>query len=69
MKVGLEWLREWVPLNADVGALAHQLTMAGFEVEGRSLAATPFAGIVVGAQAPGFCDKVGSMVGSACAIL
>jgi len=25
--------------------------------------------IVVGAQAPGFCDKVGSMVGSACAIL
>lgn len=48
MKVGLEWLREWVPLNADVGALAHQLTMAGFEVEGRSLAAPPFAGIVVG---------------------
>ena len=48
MKVGLEWLREWVALNPDVGALAHQLTMAGFEVEGRSLAAPPFEGIVVG---------------------
>jgi phenylalanyl-tRNA synthetase beta chain len=48
MKVGLEWLREWVALNPDVGALAHQLTMAGFEVEGRSQAAPPFEGIVIG---------------------
>ena len=48
MKVGLEWLGEWVGLNADVGALAHQLTMAGFEVEGRALAAPPSQGIVIG---------------------
>lgn len=48
MKVGLEWLREWVTLDPDVGALSHQLTMAGFEVEGQSLAAPPFTGVVVG---------------------
>jgi len=48
MKVGLEWLSDWVALNPDVGALAHQLTMAGFEVEGRSLAAPAFEGVVIG---------------------
>ncbi|HUO96105.1 MAG TPA: phenylalanine--tRNA ligase subunit beta [Steroidobacteraceae bacterium] len=48
MKVSLEWLREWVEIGDDVAALAAQLTMAGFEVEGRSLAAGPFSGVVVG---------------------
>ncbi len=48
MKVSLEWLAEWVRLEADVGALAARLTMAGFEVEGRAPAAPPFAGVVVG---------------------
>ena len=48
MKVGLEWLREWVALDTDVSALAHTLTMAGFEVEGRSLAGAPCQGVVVG---------------------
>ena len=48
MKVSLEWLREWVEIGDDVAALAAQLTMAGFEVEGRSLAAEPFSGVVVG---------------------
>jgi phenylalanyl-tRNA synthetase beta chain len=48
MKVGLEWLREWVEFGADVPALAAQLTMAGFEVEGASLAAEAFSGVVVG---------------------
>ena len=35
MKLSLDWLSEWVRLPADVNALAHGLTMAGFEVEGR----------------------------------
>jgi phenylalanyl-tRNA synthetase beta chain len=48
MKVGLEWLREWVAIGEDVPALAARLTMAGFEVEGVSVAAEPFAGVVVG---------------------
>ena len=48
MKVGLEWLREWVAIADDVPALAARLTMAGFEVEGASVAAEPFAGVVVG---------------------
>jgi len=48
VKVSLAWLREWVEVNPDVAALAHQLTMAGFEVEGTSPAAPPFAGVVVG---------------------
>ncbi|HXQ64563.1 MAG TPA: phenylalanine--tRNA ligase subunit beta, partial [Steroidobacteraceae bacterium] len=48
MKVSLAWLREWVDVNPDVRALAHQLTMAGFEVEGTSPAAPPFSGVVVG---------------------
>ena len=48
MKVSLAWLRDWVDLNPDVGALAEQLTMAGFEVEARLPAAPPFSGVVVG---------------------
>ena len=48
MKVGLDWLREWVAIGDDVAALAAQLTMAGFEVEGRSAAADAFDGVVVG---------------------
>ena len=48
MQVSLAWLREWVDVNPDVTALAHQLTMAGFEVEGISPAAAPFTGVVVG---------------------
>ena len=48
MKVGLDWLREWVAIGDDVAALAAQLTMAGFEVEGRSPAADAFDGVVVG---------------------
>jgi phenylalanyl-tRNA synthetase beta chain len=48
MKVALEWLREWVAIGPDVPALAAQLTMAGFEVEGQSRAAEPCAGVVVG---------------------
>jgi phenylalanyl-tRNA synthetase beta chain len=48
MKLGLEWLAEWVPVGDDVPALAAQLTMAGFEVEAISRAAEAFSGVVVG---------------------
>ncbi len=48
MKLSLAWLSEWVRLPADVAAFAHGLTMAGFEVEGRSAAAPDFTGVVVG---------------------
>jgi phenylalanyl-tRNA synthetase beta chain len=48
MKLSLEWLSEWVRLPADAAELAHGLTMAGFEVEGRSLAAPAFSNVVVG---------------------
>jgi phenylalanyl-tRNA synthetase beta chain len=48
MKVGLEWLREWVTIGDDVSTLAARLTMAGFEVEGIGRAVEPFAGVVVG---------------------
>ena len=48
MKVSLSWLREWVDFTSDVDALAHALTMAGFEVEGRGPAAPAFEGVVVG---------------------
>ena len=49
MKLPLSWLREFVQLpdGWDVGELANRLTQAGFEVEGISLAADPFSGVVV----------------------
>jgi phenylalanyl-tRNA synthetase beta chain len=47
MKLSLAWLSEWVRLPADEAAFAHGLTMAGFEVEGRSAAAPPFSQVVV----------------------
>jgi len=47
MKLSLAWLSEWVRLPEDVFAFAHALTMAGFEVEGRSAATPPFSGVVV----------------------
>ena len=47
MKLNLAWLSEWVRLPADEAGFAHALTMAGFEVEGRSEAAPPFSGVVV----------------------
>src|SRR5260221_14603007 len=48
MRVSLEWLGEWVGLARSGGALAEQLTMAGFEVEARWPAAPPFSGVWVG---------------------
>jgi phenylalanyl-tRNA synthetase beta chain len=47
MKVSVQWLREWVDVDADVGALAHSLTMAGLEIEGNFPAAPEMSGVIV----------------------
>lgn len=48
MKISESWLREWVNPAVDSDALAHQLTMAGLEVDDSSPVAKPFTGVVVG---------------------
>jgi phenylalanyl-tRNA synthetase beta chain len=48
MKFSESWLREWVDPAIDSQALAHQLTMAGLEVDGVEPAAGDFSGVVVG---------------------
>ncbi|MEM7691147.1 MAG: phenylalanine--tRNA ligase subunit beta, partial [Pseudomonadota bacterium] len=48
MKISEAWLREWVDLTVDTDALAHQLTMAGLEVEAVEPVAGAFDGVVVG---------------------
>jgi phenylalanyl-tRNA synthetase beta chain len=47
MKLGVQWLREWVDVGNDVDALSHALTMAGLEIEGNFPAAPPIPGVVV----------------------
>ena len=47
MKFSEHWLRSMVDPPLDSAALAHALTMAGFEVEERTSAAPPFSGVVV----------------------
>ncbi|MBB6092029.1 phenylalanyl-tRNA synthetase beta chain [Povalibacter uvarum] len=44
----MNWLRDWVDTGNDVPALAHQLTMAGLEIEGIHRAGPELSGIVVG---------------------
>ncbi|HWE30644.1 MAG TPA: phenylalanine--tRNA ligase subunit beta, partial [Polyangia bacterium] len=46
MKVSLSWLRELVDGNIDADTLANKLTMAGFEIEGRTPFA-PISGVIV----------------------
>ncbi|HKE44604.1 MAG TPA: phenylalanine--tRNA ligase subunit beta [Steroidobacteraceae bacterium] len=48
MQLSEAWLREWANPQWDSASLASRLTMAGFEVEGRSPAAPPFSNVVVG---------------------
>lgn len=49
MKLSVDWLkRDWVDPRCDDDELARRLTMAGFEVEGRSKVAGEFIGVVVG---------------------
>ncbi|MFZ3192489.1 MAG: phenylalanine--tRNA ligase subunit beta [Moraxellaceae bacterium] len=48
MKVSESWLRELVNPALDSDALAHQLTMAGLEVDDNSPVAVPFSGVLIG---------------------
>lgn len=48
MRISQEWLRDWVSLTGETQALAHQLTMAGLEVDAIETAAPAFSGVVVG---------------------
>ncbi|RYY80642.1 MAG: phenylalanine--tRNA ligase subunit beta [Moraxellaceae bacterium] len=48
MKISENWLRQWVNPAVDSDVLAHQLTMAGLEVDDSSTVAKPFTGVVVG---------------------
>ena len=47
MKISEKWLREWVSPEIDTRALAHQLTMAGLEVDSVEKAAADFSKVVV----------------------
>jgi phenylalanyl-tRNA synthetase beta chain len=48
MKVSLNWLSTWVPINLDVPSLCDLLTMAGLEVDGHEPAAASLENVVVG---------------------
>lgn len=48
MKISESWLRSWVNPALDSEALAHQLTMAGLEIDSNDPVAPPFHGVVVG---------------------
>ncbi|MFV0478285.1 MAG: phenylalanine--tRNA ligase subunit beta [Parahaliea sp.] len=47
MKISEQWLREWVNPELDTEALAHQITMAGLEVDAIEPVAGDFSGVVV----------------------
>ena len=47
MKISEQWLREWVSPELATEALAHQLTMAGLEVDAIEPVAGSFSGVVV----------------------
>lgn len=48
MKFSEQWLREWVNPDLNTEALAHQLTMAGLEVDAIEPVAPEFSGVVIG---------------------
>ncbi len=48
MKVSENWLREWVQLDATTEEVAHQLIMAGTELDGIDPVASSFTDVVVG---------------------
>ena len=47
MIISEQWLREWVSPDLDTEALAHQITMAGLEVDAVEPVAGAFSGVVV----------------------
>jgi phenylalanyl-tRNA synthetase beta chain len=48
MRVGLEWLNEWVETGWNAARLTQRLTMGGIEVEAVEPAAAEFTGVMVG---------------------
>ncbi len=48
MRISEAWLREWVNPDVDVAILAHQLTMAGLEVEAIEPSAADFSDVLIG---------------------
>ncbi|MCZ6912917.1 MAG: phenylalanine--tRNA ligase subunit beta [Proteobacteria bacterium] len=48
MNISEQWLREWVDPDTDAEGLAHQLTMAGLEVESVEPVAAEFSKVLVG---------------------
>ncbi|PKH57081.1 phenylalanine--tRNA ligase subunit beta [Shewanella sp. Choline-02u-19] len=48
MKFSESWLREWVNPSVNREELAHQITMAGLEVDGIDTVAAEFSGVIVG---------------------
>ena len=48
MKVSESWLREWVKLDATTEEIAHQLIMAGTELDGIDPVASAFTDVIVG---------------------
>ncbi|NNF41210.1 MAG: phenylalanine--tRNA ligase subunit beta, partial [Woeseiaceae bacterium] len=47
MKIAESWLREWVDPDLDTGALAHQLTMLGHEVDALQVLGEGIADVIV----------------------
>ena len=48
MRISMEWLREWVPIEESAQELGHRLTMAGLELDAIDAAAPAFSGVRVG---------------------
>jgi len=48
MNISEQWLREWVDPETDAEGLAHQLTMAGLEVDSVEPVAAEFSKVVIG---------------------
>jgi phenylalanyl-tRNA synthetase beta chain len=51
VRISEQWLRDWVDVDADTGAIAEQLTMAGLEVDDIEPAAPDLGGVIIGAVA------------------
>jgi len=48
MRISMEWLREWVPVEESAQEFGHRLTMAGLELDAIEDAAPAFSGVRVG---------------------
>ncbi len=48
MKVSLQWLSKWVPVDLEIQELCDLLTMAGLEVDGHESASVGLDKVIVG---------------------